>query len=48
MGFDSMTDYGNYRDARLQSLVDGSYPETIVSCQPPRVYSVNNIKAISD
>ena len=48
MGFDSMTDYGNYRDARLQSLVDGSYPETIVRCQPPRVYSVNNIKAISD
>jgi hypothetical protein len=48
MGFDSMTDYGNYRDARLQSLVDGSYPDTIVSCQPPRVYSVNNIKAISN
>ena len=48
MGFDSMTDYGNYRDARLQSLVDGSYPETVVNCQPPRVYSVNNIKAISN
>ena len=48
MGFNSMTEYGNYRDARLQSLVDGSYPETIADCQPPRVYSVNNIKAIID
>ena len=48
MGFSSMTEYGNYRDARLKSLVDGSYPETIADCLPPRVYSVNNIKAISN
>ena len=43
-----MTEYGNYRDARLKSLVDGTYPETIADCLPPRVYSVNNIKAISN
>ena len=48
MGFSSMTEYGNYRDARLKSLVDGSYPETIADCLPPRVYSVNNIKAINN
>ena len=45
MGFNSMTEYGAYRDARIQSMMDNSYPETIADCGTPRVYSVNNIKA---
>ena len=45
MGFKSMTEYGIYRDARVQTLIDDTYPDSISECKPPRVYSVNNIKA---
>ena len=42
-----MKDYGAYRDARMNAMMTGSMPEQIVDCAAPRVYSANNIKAIT-
>ena len=42
-----MKEFGQYRDARMNSMMNGSMPEQIADCQAPRVYSANNIKAIT-
>ena len=48
IGFNSMAEYGAARDARLQNMIAGSYPDGVADCDQPRVYSANNIKAISN
>jgi hypothetical protein len=48
VGFSSMAEYGAARDARLQNLIAGTYPEGVADCDQPRVYSANNIKVISE
>lgn len=47
ISFSTMKDYGAYRDARMNAMMTGSMPEQIVDCAAPRVYSANNIKAIT-
>ena len=42
-----MKEYGEYRDARMNAMMSGSMPEQIADCAAPRVYSANNIKAIT-
>jgi len=48
ISFPSMKEYGEYRDARMNSMMDGSMPEQIANCEQPRVYSANNIKLLSN
>ena len=47
ISFSTMKEFGEYRDARMNSMMSGSMPEQIADCQTPRVYSANNIKAIT-
>ena len=47
ISFSTMNEYGKYRDARMNAMMNGSMPEQIADCAAPRVYSANNIKAIS-
>ena len=42
-----MNEYGKYRDARKQSMSDGSLLEQITDCEAPRVYTANNIKVMN-
>jgi|TARA_B110000495_G_C22834598_1_gene486840 hypothetical protein len=44
MSFGSLKDFGKYRDARLKSRIDGSLPDSVISCDAPRLYVANNIK----
>ena len=48
ISFSSMKEYGDYRDARMQSMIDGSLPEQIANCMAPRVYAANNIKTFAN
>ena len=48
ISFSTMKEFGEYRDARMNSMMSGSMPEQIADCQTPRVYSANNIKAITN
>ena len=44
ISFESLSEFGKYRDARKTAMADGTLPEQIIDCDPPRVYSANNIK----
>ena len=48
ISFPSMKEYGDYRDARMQAMMNGSMPEQIANCQTPRVFSANNIKTFTN
>ena len=48
VSFSTMKEFGDYRDARMQAMMNDSMPEQIANCDAPRVYTANNIKAFTN